>query len=218
MLRPQTGRKLFPIHKNWKIQKLLLAGALIFHLSIVVAMSILGPLAIFPTTIDSNGIGISFAIDSAWNRYDAEVLAQVLRRRGIVEWIKYPAPFHAKLYSLPFAFNPWSDFSILTAEPANALMYLLILVLVYKMGAEVCNRRTGIIAAGVVAIWPSFLLHTTQFLREPQIIAATLALVLIAVCGLTRTFSVSSSFVVISFGAAALTVIWLIRAEIWEVV
>lgn len=200
-----------------KLAVLLLGSALALHLSIVITMSLVGTLGILPTTIDNNGVGISFALDSTWNRYDAANLSLVLKRRGIIEWLKYPAPFHTKLYSLSFAiFDPWSDFSILTAEPVNAGLYLLILILVYKIGAEVCDPRSGILAAGLVAAWPSFLLHTTQFLREPQMIAATLVLVFVAVRSLTRRFSWLQAMVAVGLCGLSLAVVWLIRAEMWE--
>lgn len=189
------------------------------HAAAVTSMSLLGATAAFPTMIDSNGVGISFAIDSVWNRYDAAVLAQILRRRGLIDWIAYPAPFHTKLYGLSFAvFDPGSDFSVLSAEPANLLFYFLILALVFKIGEEVCDRRSGILAAGIVALWPSFFLHTTQFLREPQFIAAILALTLVGVRWLTREYSPRRALAVTAVGAFALAFIWLIRAEMWEVV
>lgn len=193
--------------------------ALGVHAAVVSAMSLLGAAAVFPTMIDSNGVGISFAVDSVWNRYDAAVLAQVLSHRGLIGWIAYPAPFHTKLYSLSFAaFDPWSDFSVLSAEPANLLFYFLILALVFKIGEEVCDRRSGILAAGIVALWPSFFLHTTQFLREPQFIVAILALTLVGVRLLTRNYSPRRALAVMAAGAPALAFIWLIRAEMWELV
>jgi len=188
------------------------------HAAAVSSISLLGATAVLPTMIDSNGVGISFAIDSVWNRYDAAVLAQVLSRRGLIDWIAYPAPFHTKFYSLSFAiFDHWSDFSVLSAEPANLLFYFLILALVFKIGEEVCDRRSGILAAGIVALWPSFFLHTTQFLREPQFIAAILALTLVSVCWLTRDYSPRQALAVTAMGAFALAFIWLIRAEMWDV-
>jgi hypothetical protein len=220
MAQPNENGTVFTARTSNKRPAVLLGAlALGLHFTTVAAMSLLGSLAIFPNMIDSNGVGISFAIDSVWNRYDAVVLAQILWRRGVVDWLLYPAPFHAKLYSLSFAlFDPWSDFSVLGAEPANALLYLLILVLVFKIGAEVCDRRTGTLAAGIVALWPSFFLHTTQFLREPQFIAAILALTLVAVRWLTRSYSLHRALALAAVGAFALAFIWLIRAEMWEVV
>lgn len=219
MVQPQARNLPAKAKSAKKFTILLISAALALHLSLVVTMSIVGPLAILPGVIDSNGVGISFAIDSVWNRVDAANLAQVLRHRGIVEWIKYPAPFHAKLYSVSFAlFDPWSDFSILTAEPVNALLYLAILGLVYLIGSELGGRRVGVVAAGLVALWPSFLLHTTQFLREPQIIAATLLLILIEIRSLTREFSWRQGIVATGLTALALGVVWLIRAEMWELI
>lgn len=220
MLETQAANHLLSPHRRKTPLTILLLGvALALHVSLVIVMSTLGPLAVLPTMIDSYGVGISFAIDSSWNRYDAVVLSQVLKNHGIAEWIRYSAPFHAKLYSIPFAlFDPWHDFSIFTAEPANASLYILILILVYKIGKETCDRRTGLFAAGIVAVWPSFLLHTTQFLREPQIIVSTLLLIFIAVRWLTTTYSTRQSLSAIVLGTVGLTVIWLIRGEIWELV
>ena len=198
---------------------MLLGLALALHLSLVIVMSTVGTLAILPTAVDTNGVGISFAIDSTWNRVDAINLAQVLKHRGIIEWLKYPAPFHAKLYSVSFAFlDPGSDFSILTAEPVNGVLYLTILVLVWQIGSEVAGLRVGLLAAVVVAIWPSFLLHTTQFLREPQFIVATLLVIWTSVRLLTRSLSWQQSLLATVVTAFALCIIWLIRAEMWELI
>jgi hypothetical protein len=197
----------------------LMALAMGLHLATVFAMSLLGAAAIFPTSVDHNGIGISFAIDAVDYRFDAAVLAQILRRRGIVDWIAYcPSHFHAKLYSLSFVlFDPWSDFSVLSAEPVNALLYFLIIWLVFKIGEETCNRQAGIVAAVIVAFWPSFFLHTTQPLREPQFVAATLALVLISVRWLTRVYSWPGGLAAGAIGGVALSLVWLVRGEMWEV-
>ena len=198
---------------------LLICSALALHLALVVTMSTLGPLAVLPGALDSNGVGISFAIDSTWNRVDAVNLSQVLKHRGIIDWIRYPAPFHAKLYSISFAvLDPLSDYSILTAEPVNGFLYLSILILIYLIGAELAGPRVGIVAAALVALWPSFLLHTTQFLREPQIIAATLLLVLIGIRSLTRTLSWRQGILATAATVFALGLIWLIRAEMWELI
>ena len=220
MAQPNANTTVFTTETSKKRPTVCLGALAVgLHFTTVAAMSLLGALAIFPTMIDSNGVGISFAIDSLWNRFDAVVLAQILSRRGVADWLAYPAPFHAKLYSLSFAlFDPWSDFSVLSAEPANVLLYLLILVLVFKIGTEVCDRRTGTLAAGIVALWPSFFLHTTQFLREPQFIAAILALTLVGVRWLTRDYSPRRGLALTAVGAFAIALIWLIRAEMWEVV
>ena len=210
-------RNLF--NRPGRLRILLISAALGLHLALVVTMSVLGPLAVLPGALDSNGVGISFAIDSTWNRLDAVNLSQVLKNRGVIAWLKYPAPFHAKLYSISFVFfDPWGDYSILTAEPVNAILYLSILILIYLIGSELAGARVGLVAAALVAVWPSFLLHTTQFLREPQIIAATLLLVLIGIRSLTRTLSWRQGIVATATTVIALGLIWLIRAEMWELI
>ncbi len=188
------------------------------HAVAVFSMSLFGPAAVFPTLVDSNGVGIGFAVDGLDYRFDAAVLAHILRHRGFIDWAAYPAFFHTKLYSLSFAlFDPWSDFSVLSAEPVNALIYLSIIALVFKIGAEVCDRRVGTLSAAIVAFWPSFWLHTTQILREPQIIAAILVLVLIGVRWLKEVYHWGGGLVTAGIGGLALAVVWLVRGEMWEV-
>jgi len=68
-----------------------------------------------------------------------------------------------------------------------------------------------LLAAMMVALWPSFLLHTTQLLRDPLLIVATLTLMLCAARWLTldKSWRQSWPFVVIALIAAATT--WLVR-------
>ena len=71
----------------------------------------------------------------------------------------------------------WFSFNILTIEPLNLIYYLAILILVFKLGEAVFDYRAGLIAAGIVALWPSFLLHTTQLLRDPLLVLAVLVVI-----------------------------------------
>jgi hypothetical protein len=192
----------------------LVALAASLHFTAVFAMSLMGAAGTL-SSFDSNGVVL---VDAVGYRSEAITLAQILRLRGATEWVSYPAPFHTRLYSLSFLLDPWKDFSILSAEPANLLVYLSIIVLVFKIGEEACDRRAGTLAAGIVAFWPSIFLHTTQPLKEPQLIIAILLIVLLSVRGLRREYSWKEGLATSAAGGAALVLIWLIRGKMWELI
>jgi 4-amino-4-deoxy-L-arabinose transferase-like glycosyltransferase len=199
--------------------KHLLIAALVFHLTIAVAANGIGRLGLLPDTFDTNGIGIGFALDSVTYRQEIVGLVETLYQRGPSAWLTANGGLHVKLYSLSFALcYPLFGYTMLSAEPLNALYYLLILILVFALGREIFDKSVGLLAAGVVAIWPSFLLHTMQLLRDPFFIVLMLALVLICTIWLTRVFPTLKGFGLGMAGAAVVCTIWLLRGQMWEVV
>ncbi len=214
-----TGRliNLIDALGRMKLARFLLAAALL-HLSVVVTINVIAQSGLLPQTFDESGVGISFAVDSAEYRLYVIKLVRVWEREGIVAWAKESVPFHVRLYSICFAvFAPVLGFSTLSVEPLNLFYYLLMLTLVFAVGREVFERRTAMLAASAVAVWPSFLLHTTQLLRDPLFVSAMLALVLVCALFLTRRFSWQRGLIAGCAGGAAANVIWLIRSQMWEV-
>lgn len=212
-----VAERLMGFDRRMKIMRLIVA-AIALHLTVAVIIFLAGRFALFPSAFDTNGIGISFAPDVYNYRAQAVMLSEILTSDGATAWLTAPAPLHVKLYSLSFAvFGPLFGFNILSAEPLNVLYYLAILSLVGKLGQEVFDRRVGLLAAGAVALWPSFLIHTTQLLRDPLFIAAVLALVLITAGWLTRVHSWGSGLVFGAMGGVLSAVLWIVRSEMREV-
>jgi hypothetical protein len=196
----------------------LLCAAAVLHLALCAAVYGVGRYGLFPGTFDANGIAVTFASDGARYRSDATALSEVLWAGELRYWAVADRPFHVKLYSVCFAvFGPWLGFNVLGAAPLNALYYLATLVLVFGLGREVFDRRAGLLAAGAVALWPSFLLHTTQFLKDPLFVAETLALVLVMVRWLTRAPSWGGALLTAFAGGLVATVLWLTRSDMGEV-
>lgn len=195
----------------------LLCAAAILHLVLSVTVYAFGHYALFPDTFDADGVAVAFASDGVRYRRDAAALSESLRRGDIRYWAGADHPFHVKLYSVCFAlFGTWLGYNVLGAEPLNALCYLASLVLVFSLGREVFNRRAGLLAACTVALWPSFLLHSTQFLKDPLFVAGMLALSLIIVRWLTRNYSWRGASATGALGALVVTVLWLARADMGE--
>jgi hypothetical protein len=196
----------------------LIAAAILLHLALTLTIFLIGRCALLPNVFDPSGVGIFFATDSFAYRVESITMADILRGEGIIAWLKTPAPFHVRAYSLCFAiFGPLFGFNILSAEPLNLLCYLALLVLVFMLGREVFDRRVGWLAVGIAALWPSLLLHTTQLLRDPLFIPLALALVLVCVSWLTRNYSRRQGLA-IGFACGMLAVpLWILRTNMWEV-
>jgi hypothetical protein len=215
LVSSKAGLELYPL---WKASAFLAMAALVLHFTIVFLISLIGTLNLLPTMIDTYGTAKFITLDAVRYHHDTAQQSRIFINQGIWDTLVYPTDFHTKVYAVSFAlFDPFSDYNILSAEPANALIYLLILVLVYQLGREAFDRRVGLLAACLVAVWPSFLLHTTQLLKEPQFVAAMLGLVLVSLSWLSRVHSLLTCLVFALLGSLSLIMIWLIRGEVWEV-
>lgn len=193
-----------------------IAAAAGFHILLAISVYLIGYFSLFPNLVSPSGI---IADDSYLYRKEAISLVEILTEQGIGAWMTAPFQFHVKLYSLSFAiFGPVLGFNNLSAEPLNVICYLAILYLVFKLGQEVFNRQTAILAATVVALWPSFALLTTQLLRDPLFIIVMLALMLVMVRLLMKDYSWRRGLITGAVGGAIGFLLWVVRKAMWEVV
>jgi 4-amino-4-deoxy-L-arabinose transferase-like glycosyltransferase len=193
-----------------------ITAATVLHLALAISIYLIGYFAILPNLVSPSGI---IADDAYVYRKEAISLVDILTQQGIGAWLTAPFQFHVKLYSLSFAiFGPLLGFNNLSAEPLNVIYYLAILYLVFKLSREVFDRRTAILATSVVALWPSFLLLTTQLLRDPLFIIAMLTLALASVRLLTNTYSWRSGLVTGAMGGLAGFLLWVVRKAMWEAI
>lgn len=202
----------------WRGPARLLCAAAILHLTLSFTVFCFGRYGYFPNMIDGHGVAVAFASDGARHRSDAASLSEVLRVGEVRYWVVADRPLHVKLLSVCFAlFGPWLGFNVLSAAPLNALYYVATLALLFGLGREVFGRRAGLLAAGAVAVWPSFLLHTTQFVKDPLYVAETLALVLIMVRWLTRSSTWANALLTALAGGFVAAMLWLTRSDMGEV-
>ena len=200
----------------------LLVLAALLHIALTTAVTIIGKTRILPGTFDSNGVGISFALDSVSYRDEAAYMATMLRAGNFRGWLDYRAPlatFHARLYSLSFLLLGWlfGD-GVLAAEPINLFFYLSMLALTYALGSAVFSQAVGQLSAILVALWPSLLMFTTQFMRDPLFISAVL-LLLLSLVVLIKTEPLSKKALAYAgSGCGALLTILLARATMWDIV
>ncbi len=186
--------------RGWR----LIVGAALLHVVLAAGLFVVGRAQVAPILVDRDGIMESFAKDSYDYRREALGLSGLLNASDPGTETAETEHAHVKVLSLEFAiFGRLLGYSILSAEPFNLFCYVAILSLVMMLGREMGSKRIGLFAAGIVALWPTFLLHTMQFLKDPPFIAAALALILIVMTWLTRTYSWSKA--VISGAALAVT-------------
>jgi hypothetical protein len=194
----------------------LILAAAIFHFAVASMMFLIGKLGLVPSQIDSNGLG-SFAPDSYVYQPELMQLRDVLKSQGVWAWATWPTQLHVRIYSLPIVvLYRWTSFNILAIEPVNLIYYVAILALVLKLGETVFDYRVGLLAATIVGLWPSFLLHTTQLLRDPLLIVAFLLLMLGLIGCLKNNYSWRRGVLWGLLVAIAIVVIRIVRLPMWD--
>jgi 4-amino-4-deoxy-L-arabinose transferase-like glycosyltransferase len=200
-----------------QVRYLLLAAAA--HVALTTTIFLIGNFQLLPNTIDQNGIGLTFAIDGTTYQRVAGGLADELQTNGVKAWLQTRAPFHSRLYSLAFAtFGKVLGHNILAAEPLNLLYYLGILCCIYLLGREVFSSQTGLLAAAIVGLWPTFLVYSAQLMRDSFAILCFLATMLVLIMLLRREFAWRQSIGVGIAGALFVTLFWVIRGNMWNAV
>jgi 4-amino-4-deoxy-L-arabinose transferase-like glycosyltransferase len=196
------------------VKKSVIAGVVGFHLILTTVVYLVGRAALFPQFIDAGGLVVA---DSRTYQAQVELAATVMKSSGLAAWFFALLPFHVKLYSLSHLLSGWLfGSSILAIEPLNAALFLAVLYLVYKLSEEVFGRGSGLFAALIVGLWPSFLLYTTQPLRDPLFLVAALLFLLINTRWLTKTYSLPGALAVVAAGAAVECALWISRSDTWE--
>lgn len=181
-----------------------------------IAVYLVGRFQLIPTAYDSRGIGL-FAVDGGVYQHIASVLADQLSVGDFSGWLRIQSPFHVRLYSLTFLFpGTIVGHNILAVEPLNLAYYLGILALIYRIGTELFDAKAGLLAAVIVAVWPSFLMHSIHLLRDPLAILLMLALIWILVLTLNQPLSWGAAMTKALGGCALLALFWLTRGNMWN--
>ena len=196
---------------------LLLAAAA--HLALTTTIFLIGHFQLLPNTFDQNGTGLTFALDGTSYQKVASALAQELETNGFRAWLDTRAPFHSRLHSLAFAtFGKLLGHNVLAAEPLNLLYYLGILSCIYLLGREVFSARVGLLAASIAGVWPSFLLLSTQLMRDSLSILCFLGMMVVLVLVIGHKLALRQSIVIGIVGALFVTLFWVTRGNMWNVV
>jgi hypothetical protein len=192
----------------------LLILAAVFHIVFTTTVFVVGSKQLLPTTFDANGTAISVMPDAVGMLEDATSLSEVLTHRGIRSMMTLRFPFHIKFYAFSFAlFGPIVGANILAAEPLNAVLYVLLLFLIFTLGEKCSGSLAGLIAASVVGLWPSFLLHTTQLVKDQLFIVEMLFLILCLNNFISRKYSMDRLILQVVIASCLIVLIWKTRSD-----
>jgi hypothetical protein len=196
---------------------LLFAGVL--HVLVTMTMFIVGKQQLLPAMFDENGTAFSMVADGTSFIEDADSLGEAIRHGDISSWINISYSFHVKIYAVSFALlAPLFGRSILDAEPLNLLYYLGLLILVYKLTRQIFNSLAALVAASIVALWPSLLLHSTQMSKDTLFICEMLLLCLVLVRTLELTYTDRTWLIDVCAGGVAALLLWKTRSDFAPVV
>jgi len=192
----------------------LLIVASFLHVCVTTAVFVIGKYRLLPNQIDP--VGLATNSDAASYQGDCIILGYVLRNGGIREWLIWPTQLHVRLYSLPvmMVFR-FAGFSILALEPLNVIYYLAILYLLFKIGQLIFDRESALVAAGLVAVWPSFLFHTTQMFRDPLLILATMVVTYVVVRALSPPVGWRRALILAVTAMSGMLITWIVRLAMW---
>lgn len=195
----------------------LLIPAACLHLAVTTMIFAAGRLSLMPGQFNQSGIG-QFAADGNLHLADSAQLTGKLETQGIGPWLTGIAPLHTRIYSLSLlVLHRVIGFNILSIEPVNLLLYLLTLIMVFQLTEKIFDRQAAITAAILVAVWPTLLIHSTQPLRDPLLIAAVLAFLLILHRWLTERLGWRRGILLGVSGVFILLMIWIVRLAMWDV-
>ena len=191
--------------------------AALFHLAVTTMVFSLGRFSLMPSQFDRDGIG-QFAADGHIHLGDAIQMTNVFETEGAAAWFRTAAPLHVRAYSLTLIpLHHLFGFNIMTIEPVNLLLYLAMLAIVFRLTESMFDRRAAWIAATLVALWPTLLVHSTQPLRDPLLIVALLAFFLIMQRWLTEIFNWRQLAIIAVCGVLVLLTIWVVRLAMWDI-
>ncbi len=204
--------------KNRFLQpKFLFVAATVWHVSVAMAVFAVGKYQLIPSQVYPSGIA-RFASDGIVYQDQCVELCAILKNEGVAAWATWPTQLHIRLYSLPLSlFSRWVSFNILTIEPLNLIYYLAILALTFKIGEAIFDYRSGLIAATVVGLWPSFVLHTTQLLRDPLLILSVLIVAWCVVESLRADLPWRRALLLGAATIVAIVCIRIVRLPMWYV-
>jgi hypothetical protein len=133
-------------------------------------------------------------------------------------WFFSLLPFHVKLYAFCFGLlGHGTSFSVLWCEPLNAPCYVGILYVVFTFSRWLFGARAAMASVVVIGLWPSFLAHTTQPLKDSLFIV--LGLLFLALCALplVRKYSWKRALLVAVGGSVTEFLLWVVKSDMWEV-
>ena len=163
------------VDKEWKKGLLICSGLIFFHLSLSISLSLIARSTFLASLHNGKGLW-NFAPDSFSYHREALRLLDLLKKGNLSGWWENSPFCHVKWIALSYgAITP----DPLSFAPVNAIVWTASVYCVYKIARILLpERQTFSIACALVfGFWPSYLLHTTQLLRDPFYVLGMLLMI-----------------------------------------
>lgn len=153
------------IDKQWKKGLVIFTGLVLFHIAVSVLLSMIAHSTFFSSLHNGQGLW-SFSLDSFSYHKEAIRLVDLLKKGDYSEWWGSSPFWHVKWIALSYAVITPDPLSF---APVNAIVWAASLYCVYQIARLLFPERQSfsIACALIFGFCPSYLLHTTQLLRDP---------------------------------------------------
>jgi hypothetical protein len=160
------------IDKEWKKGLVIFAGLVLFHITFSILLSIIARSAVFSSLHNGQGLW-NFTLDSFAYHNEAVRLLELFRDGDYAGWWQSSPWWHVKWIGLSYVVLTPDPLSY---APINGLTWAITIYCVYKIVNQLFpdRRRLAIVTALTFGLWPSYLLHTTQLLKDPLYIMGIL--------------------------------------------
>ena len=158
--------------KNWKKGLVIFSGLFLFHLAVSISLSFIARSTFLKSLHNGQGLW-NFALDSFSYHKEAIRLLDLLQKGDYTGWWGSSPWWHVKWIGLSYALLAPDPLSY---APINALTWVVSMVFVFMTVHELfpARRNLAITCALMFGFWPSYLLHTTQLLKDPLYIMGML--------------------------------------------
>ena len=161
--------------KKWKKGLLIFSGLVLFHLAVSISLSLIARSTLLASLHNGQGLW-NFAPDSSSYNREAYRLLDFLKKGNLSGWWEGSPFWHVKWIALSYgAITP----DPLSFAPLNAIVWTVSIYCVYKIARILFpDRQTFSIACALIfGFCPSYLLHTTQLLRDPFYVLGVLIMI-----------------------------------------
>jgi hypothetical protein len=160
------------IDKKWKKGLVIFTGLFLFHLAVSASLSLIARSTFLANLHNGQGLW-NFAPDSFSYHREAIRLVDLLKKGDYSGWWGSSPWWHVKWIALSYAFLAADPLSY---APINGLTWAGSVLCIFMIVRQLFpgRRKLAIASAVMFGLWPSYLLHTTQLLKDPLYIMGML--------------------------------------------
>ena len=153
------------IAKGWKKGLVIFAGLVLFHITFSILLSIIARSSFLSSLHNGQGLW-NFTLDSFAYHDEAVRLLELFRGGDYAGWWQSSPWWHVKWIGLSYAVLTPDPLSY---APINGLTWAVSVACIFMTVRQIFpdRRKLATACALMFGLWPSYLLHTSQLLKDP---------------------------------------------------